>query len=234
MIPKSFVDVDSEPLHHEEFQNDYIRIYRALLEPGKSTKFHRHSRDTLYLVFKGGEISTEKMKGTPSCPTILARGLPVSGKLRLAYEKIFFRYLSLETGFFFYMPSKRSPVIHRAITSKSNHESMDLLGVEILFSNKDRIAVSNCSGREEIDTKEIRVSRLSSKAGQILTDICMEEPALLIVITGEITIIDGQKSVFLKAGIYYWAEAKSNHTIANKSVQDSEIVIVKMKSHSLF
>lgn len=228
-LKSSFVEVDCEPLHKEEIKNDLIRVYRAVLEPGKGTEFHRHSKDTIYVVLEGGKISTQKMKGTPSCPTILAKGVTISKKLALVFEKIFSKYLSLDKGFIFYMANKEYPVIHRATTSTGNCEDMDLLGIEILFSNKGRFTLSNSYGRREIETEEVIISRLNLKPGQLLPDLSVEEISLFIVISGEIELIGKDPLISLSAREYYWADGKTIEAVKNKVSIDSEILMISIK-----
>ena len=134
----SYVEVDNEPLHLEMYKNDLIRIYRAILYPGVRTDFHRHSKNTIYITLKGGMVSTEKMKGTPYCPTVLTKRLPIAQRLSLLFQKIFNDSLNLTDGFIFYMPSKENPIIHRARASELNHGYMVLLGIEVLYSNSDK------------------------------------------------------------------------------------------------
>jgi len=107
---------------------------------------------------------------------------------------------------------------------------MDLLGIEILFSNNGRSTQSNSYGRKEIESKKIIISILYFKPGQILSDLCVEEPSLLLVISGEIEITNEQKSVSLSVGTYYWVVAKSIQSIGNKNSQNAEIILINMKN----
>ncbi len=100
-----FVDVNQEPLHQELISNSYFRVYRAVLTPGKATEYHRHFRNTLYIVCKGGRISTQLLAGSPACPNILPKGLPWRLKLKLLMGKWVTGTLDLPPGFLFYMPS---------------------------------------------------------------------------------------------------------------------------------
>jgi hypothetical protein len=100
-----YVHVTKEPLHIQELENDFIRTYRASLAPGVQTDFHRHSEDTIYIVLSGGTVSTELMKYSPECPTVLPLSFHLPAKLKWGVQRFFTGSLKLPAGFFFFMPS---------------------------------------------------------------------------------------------------------------------------------
>jgi hypothetical protein len=53
------VPVEQEPRHRIVFQNQYVRIYDALIPPGDITLFHTHSFDNVSTTVSGGKLREE-------------------------------------------------------------------------------------------------------------------------------------------------------------------------------
>ena len=52
---QDWVEVADEPNHEELFENEQVRVYVAVIRPGRETAYHRHEKDTLYVVLEGGK-----------------------------------------------------------------------------------------------------------------------------------------------------------------------------------
>ena len=222
-----FVDVDYEPLHKEVLDNSFLRIYRAIINPGENTEFHRHSSNTLYVVYKGGAIQTELMAKSPSCPTILPKGLKLKDKVKLVVEKVFFDFLNLPGGFLFYMPSYQHPVIHRAFSSTRNESAMELLGVEIkdpeslkLLKNPHKLS------KIELKLKNALVTRLYLEADQDLSHFSNERPCLLISLSGFIGVNCRGKSIYIQPGEFHWFDSDSITRISNIGSMINHLIII--------
>ena len=46
------------------FENEYVRVWNLLLEPGEATDWHQHELDYLYIVIEPGKVQTEYIDGT--------------------------------------------------------------------------------------------------------------------------------------------------------------------------
>jgi len=226
---KAFVDVCDEPLHREVYKNEFLRLYRAMLEPGTGTEFHRHSKDTIYLVLRGGMVSSEKMEGTASCPTILAKSLSIKSRLSLLIQKVFTGKLYLGRGFVFYMPSKKKPVIHKAKASNGNDGIMDLLGIEILFTIPEKKRSTSSFGSVELETDAIVVRRFKIKAFQAVEGEKIEK-VLIVVVSGKVEIKEVGEPVVLKAGDFYWVDSGIIPKIENHDLEQAEILYVQLKT----
>jgi hypothetical protein len=130
-----YVEVADEPLHKEVYANRYFRAYLATLSPGQGTYYHRHSEDTLYLVIKGGRMSTINFKGYKRSPMVFPRSFPFYKKLWLALQNVFTGSVHLPDGLFFFMPTKKHPSIHLAAASPRNRDEVCLMGIEIRYSS---------------------------------------------------------------------------------------------------
>ena len=225
----SFVEVNDEPLHREVYKNDHIRIYRAILKPGDSTDFHRHSKNTLYVSLRGGNITTETMKGTPACSTVLSMRVSLIRRILLLFQKVLCSSLNIYSGFIFYVPSEKNPVIHRAIASSKNLANMDLMGIEILFSNLMKYKVKDIYGKIEIKTNEIMACRICVNPNQKLSgkDLCGD--GIIIVLSGKLDIKGKLEYTYLNAGDYYWTGDESIQEIENQCLKQMEILYILIK-----
>ncbi len=126
-----YVEVADEPLHREVYGDRYFRVYIADLSPGQATRYHRHSEDTVYLVIKGGRMSTVSFKGYERSPMVFPRAFPFYKKIWFALQNVFTGSVHLPDGLFFFMPTKEHPSIHMAAASPRNREKVSLMGIEL-------------------------------------------------------------------------------------------------------
>jgi hypothetical protein len=83
------VPVAQEPRHHTRFNNEYLRIIEAIIEPGDQSLFHKHALDTVVVTAHGAKLRVEKL-GDPQA--WIGQG---------------------ETGHFSYWDYQAHPLIHR-------------------------------------------------------------------------------------------------------------------------
>ncbi len=228
-----FVEVNDEPLHQEVYKNDYVRIYRAILKPGESTNFHRHSKNTLYITLQGGSITTEKMRGAPACPTVVSKRVSLNTRIRLLFQKVFYSYLNIFNGFVFYMPSEKNPVIHKAIASCNNSFNMDLIGIEVLSSNLTKYKKKNLYGKIEIESSDIVVSRIIMNPNQKLSRKELYEDGIIIALSGRLEINGKQGHTILKTGDYYLIDDKSIQVIVNQGLNKMEFIYIICKEYNV-
>jgi hypothetical protein len=225
----AFVEVSDEPLHKEVYRNEHVRVYRAILKPGDSTDFHRHSKNTLYVTIRGGNIRTKTMKGTHACPTVLSKRVSLNKRICLLFQKVFSNSLNLFNGFVFYMASERNPVIHKATASGKNSFNMDLMGIEVLLSNKMKYSVKDIYGNIEIKSDEIMACRIPLNSHQKISGENLHGDGLIIVLSGELGIKGNQECAYLKIGDLYWTGDESILEIENQGLKQMEILYVVVK-----
>jgi hypothetical protein len=134
VLAPDYVEVANEPLHKEVYANRYFRAYLATLSQGQTTAYHRHSEDTLYLVIKGGRMSTTNYKGHPRSPMVFPCSFPFYKKLWLALQSDFVGSVYLPAGLSFFMPTRERPSIHKAAASPHNRDEVRLMGIEMRYS----------------------------------------------------------------------------------------------------
>lgn len=130
-----YVEVADEPLHREVYADPYFRAYRAILSPGQTTDYHRHSEDTLYVVIKGGIMRTINFKGEKRSPMVFSRGFPLRKKIWLALQNVFTGSARLPDGLSFFMPTREHPSIHMAAASPHNRGEVCLMGIEMRYDS---------------------------------------------------------------------------------------------------
>jgi quercetin dioxygenase-like cupin family protein len=69
------VAVGDEPQHHVVFQNEYVRVIRAVFPTGYVTLFHTHSADNVAVTIEGGKIRTELKGEQPKDSEVVAGGV---------------------------------------------------------------------------------------------------------------------------------------------------------------
>lgn len=222
-----FVDVDREPLHKELLSNSHFRVYRALLTPGRETEYHRHFRNTLYIVCKGGRISTALLPGSPACPNILPRGLSWKLKLKLLIGKIATGNLDLPAGFLFYMPSGEFPVVHKAAASARNMGEMDLLGIEMQGSAGSPTKIGKQLGGSVIDTADAAVYRLFLESDQKNRKLLCEAPCLVVSISAAAEVEANGSSLRMAPGECRYFEPGSVLKISNESNTGGDLLVIQ-------
>jgi len=223
-----FVDVDREPLHKELLSNSHFRVYRALLTPGRETEYHRHLRNTLYIVCKGGRINTKLLSGSAACPNILPKGLSWKLKLKLLIGKIVTGNLDLPAGFLFYMPSRDFPVVHKASASGNNMGDMDLLGIEIMQGNAGcPTKTDNHLGGSVIDTDDAAVYRLSLEPDQKNRELLCEAPCLVVSISAFAEVETNGSSLRIAPGECRYFDSGSVLNISNLRNTGNDLVLIQ-------
>jgi hypothetical protein len=224
-----FVDVNQEPLHQELLSNSYFRVYRALLTPGKETEYHRHFRNTLYIVCSGGRISTRLLAGSPACPNILPKGLSWQLKLKLLIGKWLTGNLDLPTGFLFYMPSKDFPVVHKAAASATNAVDLDLLGIEIIRGSAESPVKANDQlGISVIDADDASVHRLSLEPDQKNKSLYCEAPCLVVSTSASAEIEANGSSHWIAPGECRYFDAGTQLVISNSRSDRCDLLMVSV------
>jgi len=57
---RRLVDVSAEPNHVEQFRSAVVRVYEVTIRAGMATLYHRHDRDTVYVITSGGRFRSHE------------------------------------------------------------------------------------------------------------------------------------------------------------------------------
>ena len=189
-----WVDVTIEPHHAEQFTNQDVRIYEATIPPGTATLFHRHTRDTLYVITAGGRFRSEE-PGHQIPGTRLGRSTPLSRQLWwMATRSLAGGWVTMPTGTIVAQPHRTHPLIHRVIGHPPNTTAIRMLGVEL---HRERPASAPLVGARGIRTEcqgpPWPAYRLNTPADAQPQDLTLAGGAVLVVVAGSTTVQhDGQ------------------------------------------
>ena len=62
------VPVKDEPMHHNVFENSFLRVLDVRIKPGDTSLFHKHATPSVFIVLHpvktGSEVKVEEQKAT--------------------------------------------------------------------------------------------------------------------------------------------------------------------------
>src|SRR5688500_16270276 len=65
---QTVVPVKDEPMHHNVFENSFIRVLDVRVRPGDTSQFHKHETPSVFIVLHpvktGSEVKMEEQKAT--------------------------------------------------------------------------------------------------------------------------------------------------------------------------
>jgi dihydroflavonol-4-reductase len=127
-----YVEVADEPYHVEQFRDELVRGYLATIPPGRSTLYHRHHRNTVYVVLRGGRSRSHEPGDRQRQRTSLGRSLTAPQKVAMGLRRGLLGQLQLPTGALFVQHHGDTPLTHRLRAEATNRTPMAMLGVELL------------------------------------------------------------------------------------------------------
>lgn len=189
-----WVDVSVEPHHVEQFRAAGVRVYEVTIQPGTATQFHRHDRDTVYVLTAGGRFRSEE-PGQQRSRTSLGRSTGMLSQLRLWASRTLHGWLRMATGTVILQPHRAYPLIHRVLAHPSNPGPIRMIGVELQDDYRAPDPVTGVAGlRVEKHGQRWRVYRLRLDAGSTTT-FTAPVGGVLVVVAGSATLPDKQQAV---------------------------------------
>lgn len=107
-MTQDYVKVRDEPFHRRRFENEWVRVYDALIPAGTTTLYHEHDEDTVYVA-----VSEASFR---SC----------------VHETELIREGTLPAGNVGWRPHRTEPLIHEVRNAGDN--DMRLIGMEVKAS----------------------------------------------------------------------------------------------------
>lgn len=231
-----FVDVNDEPLHKEALKNEYIRLYVVTIPSGTKTLYHRHSVNTVYAVIQGGIVKTDIVGSSNRYPMEFPKSFHIFTKLRWGIRNLLVGSINMSKGFFFVLPHKSRPIVHRAEVSQKNKDDMIMLGVEIKgkINHHNIIELNRTFYRKDYESGDFFVYRLTLKPGQATGFNEYNFPGLIIAFnTGYINVKEGTslpaENIILKCGSFHWHSGNVLQNIVNTSNENFEAIIIAMR-----
>lgn len=201
-----YVEVRDEPYHRHRFENARIRLYDVLIPPGETSLFHRHSRNTVYVVIQATKVSNR---------------LPGSSALEVALRQSAVSYL----------PQREKPLIH-AVGNIGDTDAR-LVGVELIESARDfpRPVIETSGYTLEDSFPGVRSYRVNLAPGTSTQPLPFESDGVLIAITGLVSSVEhgdqGSRTI-LEPGDWRWLQKGEIHAIQNTGSSGLEAVVYEL------
>lgn len=200
------VPVSAEAHHHLKFENEYVRVYDAVVEPGDETLFHVHSSDYVYISLSDAHLKAQILGG-PVVDLSLKSGQSVFTKAPTTHRVInpgptVFRCIAAE--------------ILKSPNGSAQEPPMNVPGYSVLLEND-----------------LVRVVRLVLDPGQSTGLHTHNLMSLGVAVTAARMAYQepGQEKQVaeLKAGDFNWHRVKRTHTVTNVGQTRFEAVEIEWK-----
>jgi len=234
---RDWVEVDVEPNHGEIFKNEQIRAYIAVIRPGEETLYHRHDKDTLYVVLEGGKNYSTTLPGTKSVKYVLPKSIGLKQKVKWLVTRSIYGWTHLPKSVCVIMHNEGNPVIHKVRGAEDNPADMRMMGIEFLNPGARHGCGSAGTQSLKVDYEDntARVFRLKfpSDLGHMKEALCFM--GIVIVLKGDIRIeassADDAEPVphDLNEGDLVWNDGGTKFTFAIPVRTEAEALVVLMK-----
>ena len=237
MNGQDWVEVAAEPNHEEIFRNERIRVYIAVIRSGEETLYHRHDKDTLYVVLEGGKNYSTTLPGTRSVKYVLPKSISLKQKVEWLLTRSIYGWTNLPRSAYVLMHNDGNPVIHKVRGSEDNPSDMRLMGIEFLNPGARHGCGSAGTQSLKVDYEDntVRVFRLKfpSDLSHMKEALCFV--GIVIVLKGDIRIeasLPGDSKRIphdLNEGDLVWNDGGREFTFAIPVRTEAEALVVLMK-----
>jgi quercetin dioxygenase-like cupin family protein len=201
----SQVPVRQEPLHHNVFENAWVRVLDVHIPPGDTTQFHKHETPSVFIVLNpvktGSQVIQEEQTSTA-----------LRGDSAISFESF-----------------ATTPRIHRVWNEDTTE--FHVMDIELLSKGQPAMAspFSNVPGSQLlIDAVPARVYKHNMEAGKNL-QVNNKRPLLIVGLTdntGKVSV--NNKSFSRKGDLIFIEPGKSIH-VSNKSNQPFSFALLEFK-----
>lgn len=201
-----YVEVRDEPRHRHRFENERIRLYDVLIPPKDTSLFHRHSRNTVYLVVQATTLNTQ-----------LPGAAPFAARIKQSAVT--------------YTPQATTPVIHAV--GNIGEQDARLIGVEMKEPEKpfSRSPLEIDHLTLDQTFPGLRVYRVRLAPGGSTSQIKGNFDGVLISITKATIATDAtgsESSSSLEPADWRWLTASNTFTIRNATPNELEAVLYEL------
>jgi hypothetical protein len=234
---QDWVEVVDEPSHGTIFENEQIRAYIAVIRPGEETLYHRHDKDTLYVVLEGGKNYSTTLTGTRNVKYVLPKSISLGQKVKWLSTRAIYGWTDLPKSVYVLMHNEGNPVIHKVRGAEDNPADMRMMGIEFLNPGARHGCGSAGTHSLKVDYEDntVRVFRLKfpSDFHHMKEALCFM--GIVIVLKGDIRIEasspDDAEPVphDLNEGDLVWNDGGTKFTFAIPVRTEAEALVVVMK-----
>jgi quercetin dioxygenase-like cupin family protein len=199
------VEITSEPSHHLEFQNEFVRVFKVEIPAHGSTLLHSHTHDYFVVALAPANAISE-VQGKPPAPIRMA-----AGEVRFS------------SGNFIHIVRNQAdapfPNVDIEILKPTSYKWDEERGVSVLEGGTHEIFFVKDG---------VRASETDLQPHAMIPKHTHRTPHLVIAIT-DIDLentSEGQppKHVVLKSGEAAWAEAGITHTVMNAGHETAKFI----------
>lgn len=201
------VPVASEPRHHLKFENEYVRVFDVVVQPGDATLFHTHSNDYVFVTIGDADLIAEVMGSQPT--DLLLK----NGEVRFS----------------------KAPITHR-VSNPSNVSRFRNITIEVLKS-PGRAAASTADTSPGLlvvlDNERVHIERLILEPGQSTSIHSHGLSALSVFLTNSKVLVESPgakpQTIEYKPGDFRWRDAPVTHSLKNIGSMRFEAVGIDWK-----
>jgi hypothetical protein len=234
--PQAWVEVAVEPDHKEIFRNEQVRVYIAFIRPGEETLYHRHDKDTLYVVLDGGKNYSSTLPGTREGKYVLPKSISLGQKIRWLFTRSMYGWTNLPKSAYVLMHNEGNPVIHKVRGSEDNPAAMRMMGIEFLQPGGRQTARPMGTQSLPVDYEDdtVRVFRLKlpSDLEHLKESLCFT--GMVVALEGMVRIEAAPAGSAqglprdLKEGGFLWNNGGTQLTLAAPDGSESEALVITM------
>ncbi len=205
MLSEAQVPVSKEPMHHNVFENAFVRVLDVHISPGDTSQFHKHETPSVFIVLQraktGSEVIMEEAKATA-----------LSRDATIRFE-----------GFYL------KPRVHRVWNEDITE--FHVMDVEILSKGQHKIGspIQHEAVQLLYDEKPLRVYRLTLDAGKEIRLQKKENPFLVVGLTDSSKKVIVNKKSFTKKGGFLFIPAGHPIQFTSKELQPFSFALLELK-----
>ena len=153
------VPVKKAPFHLFTFEDENMSLENVTLPPGKSTRYHSHDQDLVFVITAGAKITNQVLGKEPA-------------------------ELEFKQGEVRFAGYTKTPGVHQ-IANIEKDKTMRLLAVGIVYPEPGRYTVSSRPAKYEValDNDRVRAWRLKLNPGESAPTIQQTAPGARFVVT---------------------------------------------------
>jgi hypothetical protein len=234
---QNWVEVADEPDHKEVFKNEQIRVYIAVIRPGRETAYHRHDKDTLYVVLEGGKNYSTTLPGSKGGNYVFPNSISLARKVKWLLTRSIYGWTYLPKSIYLLMHNDGNPVIHKVRGSEDNPSDMRMMGIEFLKPGGQNRSVWTDTKSLAVDYEDDTVCvvpvRFPSDIHHLQEPVCFM--GIVVARKGTVRIEasspDDSERVthVLKEGSLVWNDGRMQFTFSTPRRSESEALVILMK-----
>jgi hypothetical protein len=156
------VHVKKAPFHIFTFEDQNMALENVTLPPGKSTRYHLHDQDLVFVITGGAKITNQVLGKEPT-------------------------ELEFKLGEVRFAPYTKTPGTHQIVNVETD-KTMQILAVAIVYPEPGRYTASSRPAKYEmaLDNERVRAWRLKLNPGESAPAIKQTAPGARFVVAGGI------------------------------------------------